>query len=74
MDSIYYIFILAFIFAMSYFMNFITFDNLECFLLWLLIMSSFFVWSGILPLWILILLIILNVFAITLNRYNRGGS
>jgi len=74
MDSIYYIFMLAFIFAFSFFMNYITYDNFECFLLWLLIISSFFIWTGLLPLWILILLIIINVFAIGLNRYNKRGN
>jgi len=73
METIYYIFLLAFIVGLSYFMNFLTFDNLESFLLWLLIITSFFIWTGILDLWILILLIIVNVFAIGLKRYNRGN-
>ena len=73
METIYYIFLLVYVVGISYFLNYITFNNLESFLLWLLIITSFFIWCGILDLWILILLIIINVFAIGLKRYNRGN-
>ena len=71
MDNIYYIFILAFVFGMSFFMTYLTYNTFECFLLWLLIFVSFFVWTSLLPLWSIILLMIIDVIVIGLNKYSR---
>ena len=69
MDLLYYIFVIVLIFGLSVFLNYITYNNLGCFLAWLLILDCFFVWSGLIPLWSLILLIILNIVYIGIKRY-----
>lgn len=73
MDNIYYIFILAFLFGMSFFMTYLTYNTFECFLLWLLIFVSFFVWTGLLPLWSIILLMIIDVIVIGISKYSKKG-
>lgn len=69
MDIIYYVFIIALLFGLSVFLNYITYNNLGCFLAWLLLLDCFFVWSVLLPLWSLILLIIINISYIGIKRY-----
>ena len=73
MDTIYYVFVLGFIFAFSFFMTYISYDTFETFLAWLLIITAFFVWTAILELWILILLIIINVLVVGINKYKKVG-
>lgn len=69
MDLIYYVFVIALLFGLSVFLNYITYNNLGCFLAWLLLLDCFFVWSALLPLWSLILLIIINISYIGIKRY-----
>lgn len=69
MDTIYYVFVIAILFGLSVFLNFITYNNLGCFLAWLLMLDCFFVWSALLPLWTLILLIVINITYIGIKKY-----
>lgn len=69
MDIIYYVFVIVLMFGLSLFLNYITYNNLGCFLAWLLILDCFFVWSALTPLWSLILLIILNIVYIGIKKY-----
>jgi len=72
MDLISYVFVITVLFVLSVFLSYITYNNLGCFLAWLLILDCFFVWSVLLPLWSLILLIILNISYIGIKRYGVG--
>lgn len=69
MEILYYIFVIAVLFGLSIFLNYITYNNIGCFLAWLLIFDCFFVWSVLLPLWSLILLIIINISYIGIKKY-----
>ena len=73
MDDIYYVFLLVFVFGFSFFMNYLTYNNFGCFLAWLMIFVSFFVWTSLFDLWILILVILVNVLYIGINKYNKRG-
>lgn len=69
MEIIYYVLVITLLFGLSVFMSYITYNNLGCFLAWLMILDCFFVWSGLLPLWSLILLIIINITYIGIKKY-----
>lgn len=45
---------LGIMFALAFTMTVISFKDIESFFIWLLIFSGFVVWSGLLPLWILV--------------------
>lgn len=69
MDLLYYVFVIVVLFGLSFFLNYITYNSIGCFLAWLLILDCFFVWSALLPLWSLILLIIANISYIGIKKY-----
>ena len=69
MEMTYYLFVITLLFGLSIFLNFITYNNLGCFLAWLLMLDCFFVWSVLLPLWTLILLIVINITYIGIKKY-----
>lgn len=69
MDTVYYIFIIAFWFGLAILMTFLTYPNTSSFLAWLMIFNCFFTWSALLPLWSLILLIVVNIIYIAIKRY-----
>lgn len=73
MEDIYIIFVIALIFGLAIFLNYITFNNLGCFLAWLLLLDCFFVWSTLMPLWSLILLIIINISYLGIKKFKERG-
>jgi len=72
MEVIEYIFVITLLFGLAIFLNYITYNNLGCFLAWLLLLDCFFVWSQLLPLWSLILLIIINISYIGIKKFRSG--
>jgi len=71
MEVIYTIFVIALIFGLAIFLNYITYNNIGCFLAWLLLLDCFFVWSMLMELWTLILLIIINIGYIGIKKYRE---
>lgn len=43
------------IFGIGFFLTYITYQDIKVFFVWCLIINGFIVWSGLLPLWSLIL-------------------
>ncbi len=59
-------------FALALLMTITSKKTTESFFIWLTIFSGFVVWSGLIDLWILILLIIMLVILIFSNIRKRG--
>lgn len=55
---------IAIMFALALVLTKLTFNDLESFFIWLTIFAGFVVWSGLLPLWILIICLIIMILII----------
>ena len=66
------ILVILILFGLAVFLSYITYNNVGCFLSWLLLLDCFFVWSALLPLWSLILLIVINIIYIGITKFRRG--
>lgn len=64
---------LGVMFGLSLVMTYMTYQDLETFFIWLNIFTGFIVWSGLLPLWVLILTLI-SVSAIIIVKLRKGGN
>lgn len=64
---------LSLMFTLAIFMTISSRKSTESFFIWLTIFSGFIVWSGLLDLWILVLLIIVLVLLLFSNIRKGGG-
>ncbi len=64
---------LSLMFALAMLMTVSSRKTAESFFVWLTIFSGFVVWTGLLDLWILVLLIIVLVVILFSNIRKRGG-
>lgn len=58
---------LSIIFGLSMLMSYLTYQDLESFIVYLTIFSGFGVWSGLIPLFVLVLCIIILVVIVANN-------
>ena len=67
--------ILAIIFVLSLILTQLSYKSIEVFLLWLIIITTFFIYSGLLDSWVMILLIFVGVSIIFISFYkNKKGD
>ncbi len=59
-------------FGLSFLMTVLTNKNVETFFIYLTIFSGFVVWSGLLPLWILVICVIILTL-IMINKTSKRG-
>lgn len=64
---------IAIMFGLALVLTKLTFNDLESFFIWLTIFSAFVVWSGLLPLWLLIINLIIMVLIIA-NKVKKGST
>lgn len=60
-------------FGFALLFTYLTYRTMGAFLVWLTIFNAFVVWSGLLPLWTLILCIIFLTIVIFMGSKNIGG-
>lgn len=65
--------ILPLLFGLSAFLMFITYKQLEILFLWMIIIGTFFVYAGLMPFWILIILIITSLTLVSI-KFTRNRS
>ena len=63
---------LGIMFGLAFVMTALTFKNMSCFFIWLLIFSGVVIWAGLLPLWVLILCILLLGVVLYLEVNDKG--
>lgn len=70
-----YIISFAFVVVLSIIMMFFTYRQIEFLFLWMIIISSFFVYAGLLPFWIIVLFIFFEIVILAVSFYkNRIGG
>jgi len=62
---------MSILFAMTILLTYMTYKDLETFFIWLTIFAGFVVWSGMLPLWVLILCLIVLGLIIVNTIYRK---
>lgn len=72
-SGVYLTFLLAFIFCLAIWLSSMTLKSFQGVFLWIMILVSIFVYIGLLDLWILILLIIINIVFIGIQVKNKEG-
>lgn len=67
--------IIAIIFVLALILTAISYKSVEFFLLWLIVIATFFIYAGLLDSWVIILLIFIGVSIIFISFYNnkKGG-
>ena len=65
---------IALMFGFALIFTYITYKDLNSFIIWLTIFCGFVVWGGLLPLWVLILCIIVLIIVIYLQINNKNGN
>lgn len=63
---------LGLMFALAFLFNYLTYNDLETFFIWLTIFNSIMVWAELLPLWSLIVCIIVLVILIYIQLKSKG--
>lgn len=75
LETIEVITILAIIFVLSLILTQLSYKTIEVFLLWLIIITTFFIYSGLLDSWVMILLIFIGISIIFISFYkNKRGN
>jgi len=64
---------IAIMFGLALMMTYLTYKDTETFFIWLTIFSGFTVWSGLLPLWVLVLCLITLILIIANTTYKKRG-
>ena len=65
---------ISFMFGLALFLNSLTFKNMSGFFVFLTLFSSFMIWGGLLPLWVLIFNLIILCFVIYFEIYKKGNQ
>lgn len=63
---------LPLLFGVSVLMTFITYKQLEVFFIWMVIIGTFLVYVGMIPFWILVILLIISI-TLTAIKFYRSS-
>lgn len=74
LEPIEFITIIGLIFVLSLIFTLLSYKKIEYFMLWLIIFTTFFIFAGLLEVWILVLLIFISVSTIVLALYKNKRS
>lgn len=61
-------------FGLAFFMNYMTYNDLTSFFVFLCIFDAFMVWCEFLPYWTLVLLLIILVIIVYVKMMSKGGG